>query len=142
MDTLFANFSTRRRIVCLLLMLFPIALLGQRSNFSIALRIPMQWEQQKATVEYSFGPKKVTGNGVNFGLDVLAERDGYPWKVYGGLGYFRNRVYIRRLFDHSVFNPIRDSFPFGSLTRSYTYYLFRIPAGMKYVFFRDSRQAI
>lgn len=114
----------------------------QNHPLSIGIRLPAQWERQKATVEYSFGNKVVTGNAVNFGVDVLAERSGNPWKFYGGLGYFRNQINIQRLFDHSVFNPARDSLPFGSITRHYTYYLLRIPAGVKYLLYRDSQHAI
>jgi len=132
---------TSNSTILLLVLTIHLSAVCQKHPLSIGIRLPAQWERQKATVEYSFG-KVVSGNALNFGIDVLIERGGHPWKVYGGLGYFRNRINIRRLFDHEVFNPFRDSIPIGTLTRHYTYYLFRIPAGVKYVLYQDSHQTI
>jgi hypothetical protein len=128
--------------ILLLVLTVHLSAVCQKHPLSVGIRLPGQWEYQKATIEYSFGKEVVSGNALNFGLDVLLERSGHPWKVYGGLGYFRNRINIHRQFDHEVFNPFRDSIPIATLTRNYTYYLFRIPTGVKYVLHRDSHQSI
>ncbi len=105
---------------------------AQSNSVKFNIRVPVQFEQQKADVSTPFGVKEVRGNAVNFGADALLAYTVKKVELYAGLGYFRNRVNIRREYDHRALNPGIDSIPLGTEALNYTYSLFRIPTGLSY----------
>lgn len=122
----------KKSIAILFLLHFVAKVSAQSNGIRFNIRVPIQFEQQKADVSTPFGVKEVRGNTVNFGADALFGYTVKKVELYAGMGYFRNRVNIRREYDHQALNPGIDSIPLGTEALNYTYSLFRIPTGLSY----------
>ncbi|MGV3596044.1 MAG: hypothetical protein ACO1NK_12400 [Sediminibacterium sp.] len=109
---------------------------AQTNTVKLHIRVPIQYEQQKADVSTPFGMREARANAVNFGTDVLLGYTGRRVEFYGGVGYFRNRFNIRREYDHQALNIGTDSIPFGTEALNYTYSLLRTPIGFSYSVFK------
>lgn len=104
-------------------------LTAQTNNLKLHIRIPIQYEQQKANISTPFGVREAQANAINFGTDILLAYTVKKINFYGGIGYFRNRFNIRREYDHRALNAGSDSIPLGTEALYYTYSLLRIPTG-------------
>ena len=103
------------------------------------LRIPVQQDFQSATLTY--GPPAIKNAiGINFGIDALLSGSiTGRFKVYAGIGYFRNQIHIHRLYDHTSLNTGHDSLPIGLSTINYTCLMLRVPIGVEYIFLASRR---
>lgn len=108
-------------------------LAAQGGKYSLAVRVPFQAEFQK--VEIVYGPDEIQRKrALNFGLDaILAYKLSSKLVISTGVGYFRHRFNIRRLYDHQALNPRIDSLPYASFTENYDYHLLRVPIGIRYL---------
>lgn len=105
---------------------------SQSDKFQLQLRLPLQIDRQKAEIIYSWGTQVQRSNAINFGLDALMSYQKKNFAVYSGLGFFRNKFYIKRGYDHQALNPGRDSLPIGTETKNYVYLILRVPIGIEY----------
>ncbi len=95
------------------------------------IRVFFQYEKQEAVIPLGFYPK-VEGTAINFGIDVLYRVHIKKISFHGGLGYFRNKINLRRPYDHQALNVGRDSLPIGLAAKDYTYSEMRMPLGFSY----------
>lgn len=119
---------------CLLFILIAFSLTSKSQNnpFKVSLRIPIQYEWQQASAEYSWGQKILKATQANYGIDLLLSKRPGKTIVFGGVGYFRHKVNIQRPYNWQVLNPSQDSLAFSLTADNYTYSLARIPLGVKY----------
>lgn len=103
---------------------------GQNRNLKFELRLPLQYERQRAIIPYTWGKDTQNAKAINFGLDALVTYSFSRFSVYAGAGFFRNRFNIKRFVDHQALNRGRDSLLIGTSTRRYTYSLLRLPLGI------------
>lgn len=109
--------------------LFVYQISAQQIQTQVQFRVPIQVEWQQAEISYSWGTDTLNATCINFGADALINFTYRDISIFGGIGLFRNRFNLKRGFDHRALNPGRDSLPLGTLTRSYTYSIIRIPLG-------------
>lgn len=129
--TLKAVRATSHCFIFLLFSTISLQLKAQKGQTSVSIRIPLQLEFQKAVAVY--GPDETQKNtAINFGMDALLEY-GVSRKLTlsAGLGYFRQRFNIRRMYDRQALNPT-DSISYMSVTSNYDYHLLRVPLGIRY----------
>lgn len=100
---------------------------SQVNEWELKLRLPIQYEMQKAEVPYSWGNEILKGKVLNFGGDILIVRQIAKASLQTGVGLFRNRFNIKRPYDHQLLNNSIDSLPIGTFTESYSYSLLRFP---------------
>lgn len=105
--------------------------LAQSDKWQIKLRVPIQYEIQKAEISNSLRPQTLKGNAVNFGLDALINRKINKLSVFAGFGLFRNQFNIKRVYDHQALNSA-DSLPIATGADNYVYSLLRFPHGVAY----------
>jgi hypothetical protein len=105
---------------------------SQNKGTQLQVRMPFQLEYQEATIQYTWGIDYKKGKQLNFGLDALLHHRINRYALYAGIGYFRNKMNIRRPYDHMALNQGVDSLPIGTLTDDYTYSLLRFPIGVGY----------
>lgn len=123
----------KETILALVLLLhFGLAAFSQSSKIKAQLRIPIQYEQQKAAITTPFGIKEENANAVNFGIDALLNYNFDKVTFHAGAGFFRNRFNIKREYDHRALNVGRDSLPIATDADNYTYSLLRFLTGISY----------
>jgi hypothetical protein len=105
---------------------------SQTSNIQLQVRLPLQFDMQKAEIILPLSTKIQKANTINFGLDALTKLKIKKVSIFTGLGYFRNRFNIKRGYNHQALNPGIDSLPIGTDTENYNYSLFRLPLGLSF----------
>lgn len=122
-----------RKITLLGLFLHFLSLsFSQTTNIQLQLRIPFQFDKQKAEIPFSWGTEVQKAKAFNFGVDALINLKAKKFSFYTGVGFFRNRFNIKRGYDHQALNDGRDSLPIGTSTKNYNYSIFRLPLGIGY----------
>jgi hypothetical protein len=133
----------KRRLIQLVLLyslssclIFCGALSAQSRKAVLSARFSLQVDFQKDSfkeIPFPFGIKPHTSTAINWGIDLLIEKKASrEISAYIGLGYFRNQFNFNRLYDHSLLNIGRDSFPVGTRTSNYLFHLLRLPVGATY----------
>lgn len=117
-------------------------LIAQINKSLFSVRIAVQSDFQKATFKdtrFPYELKEHKASQINWGLDLLNENRIYNnWRVYFGIGYFRNKFNFERFYDHQLLNIGRDSFPIGTSTYDYTFHLLRIPMGLSFLILKKN----
>jgi hypothetical protein len=124
----------KKTVFSLILLHFVITSFSQSNNIRLQLRIPFQYERQKAEISTPFGIKEQKANAINFGIDALMSYRINKVQFHGGAGFFRNRFNIKREYDHRALNAEIDSLPIGTDANNYSYSLLRFPIGASYQF--------
>jgi hypothetical protein len=119
----------KKIVPILLFMHFANASLCQENDLQFALRLPIQYDLQRAEIPFSFGTEVQKAEAINFGIEALINYKIRKASIYTGVGFFRNRFNIKRGYDHQALNIGRDSLPIGTSTKNYTYSLLRLPLG-------------
>jgi hypothetical protein len=103
---------------------------SQNRNLELQLRLPIQFDMQKAEITFSYGNEIKKANSFNFGFDALINYNNRKIFFNIGVGLFRNQFNIQRGYDHQALNIGRDSLPIGTDAKNYTYLIFRVPSGL------------
>ena len=112
---------------------------SQTTKIQLQVRLPIQLDMQKAEETFTWGTKVHKANTVNFGLDALIKYKVEKFSFYTGIGFFRNRLNIKRGYDHQALNIGRDSLPIGTNTKNYNYSLLKLPLGLIFEILRTKK---
>lgn len=115
---------------------------SQTDKFQLQLRVPLQIDIQKAEIIYSWGTDIQKSSAINFGIDALMAYHNRNFRIYSGVGFFRNRFNIKRGYDHQALNQGRDSLPIGTETKNYIYSILRLPIGIEYKVLQNKKLAL
>lgn len=112
---------------------------SQNTKIHLQVRLPLQFDMQKAEIIFPLRTEIQKANTINFGLDALIKFKIDKVSLFTGVGYFRNRFNIKRGYDQQALNAGMDSLPIGTDTENYNYSLLRLPLGFTFEILRTKK---
>jgi hypothetical protein len=124
----------------LLLFLFLfVSSFSQTKKLHFQLRLPLQFDFQKAEIIYPLRTELQSATTFNFGFDALINYQHNKFSIYTGIGFFRNKFSIKREYNHQALNVGVDSLPIGTDAENYTYSQLRLPIGASFTFLETKK---
>ncbi|MBV9987341.1 MAG: hypothetical protein JO301_06660 [Chitinophagaceae bacterium] len=103
-------------------------------SISYSIGLPVQMESQRVEIFY-IRHSIQTATILNYGIQLSANKKVNNHLLFsGGLGYFRQRFNIKRVYDHQTLNSGSDSLPIELSVSHYVYHLLEVPLGLSYLF--------